>query len=91
MNDFEQITEPKFNTDYFVSGFKIIDLLDCIMDDEGYTGSCQQAVTVNKTESNIRTLYRLQRSRLTCLRLRVRGRGVQGRNSCTAGYAISSR
>jgi hypothetical protein len=58
MDHFEDITEPQFNTDYSVSGSKIIDLLDCIMDDGGITGACEQTVTVNKTECNIRALYR---------------------------------
>lgn len=67
MDHFEEITEPKLNTDYSVSGSKIIDLLNCIMDDEGVAGACQQEVTINKTECNIRARYRLQRSWLMCL------------------------
>ncbi|PNF41451.1 hypothetical protein B7P43_G13392 [Cryptotermes secundus] len=67
MNHFEEITEPQFNTDYSVSGSKIIDLLDCIMDDEEWTGPYQQAVTNRKTECNIKARYRLQRTWLICL------------------------
>lgn len=58
MNHFEEITEPQFNTDYSVSVLKIIDLLDCIMDDEECTGTYQQAVTNNKTECIIKARYK---------------------------------
>lgn len=58
MNHFEEITEPQFNTDYSVSASKIIDLLDCIMDDEEWTGPYQQAVTNRKRECNIKARYR---------------------------------
>jgi hypothetical protein len=59
MDHFEEITELKLNTDYSVSGSKIIDILDCMMDDEGVTGACEEEVTVNnKTECNIRARYR---------------------------------
>jgi hypothetical protein len=52
MDHFEDITEPQLNTDYSVSGSKIIDFLDCIMDDEGFTGAREQAVTVNNKTVN---------------------------------------
>jgi hypothetical protein len=66
MDHFEKITEPKLNTEYSVSGYKIIDILDCMMDDEGVTGVLQEEVTVNKKECNIRARYRLQRTLLAC-------------------------
>jgi hypothetical protein len=58
MDHFHDITERQFNTDYSVSGSKIIDFLDCIMDDERFTGACERTVSVNKAECNIKAVYR---------------------------------
>jgi hypothetical protein len=51
---FKEITELKLNTDCSISGSKVIDILDCAMDDEGLTGVRQEEVTVNKKDCNIR-------------------------------------
>jgi hypothetical protein len=59
MDHSEEITESKFNTGCSISGSKIIDILDCIMADEGPTGPRQQAVNIkNKTECHNRAPYR---------------------------------
>jgi hypothetical protein len=88
MDHFEEITEPKLNTDYSVSGSKIIDTLDCMMDEEGSTAACEQSVTISyKTVCNIRPRgYGVTVNQ----RLMVRGRGVQSRYSCTAVCCASS-
>jgi hypothetical protein len=59
------MTEPKLNTEYSVSGYKIIEILDCMMGDEGVTGVLLE-ITVKKEVCNIRAHYRLQRTLLAC-------------------------
>jgi len=58
MNHFENFTENKLDVDYSVSGAKLIDLLDCLVEGEGRMKPYEHAVTVNKTECYIKTRYR---------------------------------
>jgi hypothetical protein len=56
MNHFEIRTEKKLNTSYSVSGCKLIDLLDCLL--EHPTDASQVAVSGSDTRCHIKVHYR---------------------------------
>jgi hypothetical protein len=58
MNHFEKITENKLNVHYSISGAKLVDLLDCLVEGDGQPKPYEHAVTLNKTECHIKAHYR---------------------------------
>ncbi|KDR22458.1 uncharacterized protein LOC110826878 [Zootermopsis nevadensis] len=57
-NHFEKTTE-KLNNNYSISGAKLIDLFDCLVQKDGRTIPYEQAVTANGTECHIKARYRM--------------------------------
>jgi hypothetical protein len=58
MDHFEKVTEMRLNDDYSISGAKIIDLLDCMVESDEPVTHYEYAATVNKKECHIKVNYR---------------------------------